>query len=173
MSKESDNYATPSWIINLFKDWFDPCPLDPNWEKDGLQTFWKDKTYINPPYSNPLPWVERAIMMNKDYGFQIALLLKLDCSTKWYRLLVEADAHFLFINERVKFNGKAPPFPNVLVILDSSENTVNKNNSPTEQTNGFGSREGLELSARRNKTAPEDTSKSKKNKKGWGRSYGY
>lgn len=112
----SDNYRTPKWILNMFENWFDPCPFNPNPEIDGLKLHWEDKTYINPPYSNPLPWVLKAIEENKQ-GKQIALLLKLDCSTRWYRELVNADAHFFFINERVKFNGKAPPWPNVLVIL--------------------------------------------------------
>jgi len=58
-----DNYSTPKWLMALFKDWFDPCPLN-NGELrqfDGLGTDWKDLTFVNPPYSNPLAWVEKAI----------------------------------------------------------------------------------------------------------------
>lgn len=29
-TKSSDNRATPEWIMDLFKDYFDPCPLNPN-----------------------------------------------------------------------------------------------------------------------------------------------
>jgi hypothetical protein len=120
MTKASDSYATVNWIQDMFPDWFDPCPLNLVPTIDGLQLDWKDKTYVNPPYSNPLPWVLKAIEENKK-GKTIALLLKLDCSTTWYRKLHEADAHFLFINERVCFNGSPPPFPNVIVILAKSE----------------------------------------------------
>jgi hypothetical protein len=112
-----DSYHTPNWILNIFNGWFDPCPYNPNPTIDGLKLDWKDKTYCNPPYSNPKPWVVKAIEENKK-GKQIALLLKLDCSTEWFKLLTEADAHIFFINERVKFNGKAPPFCNALFILD-------------------------------------------------------
>ena len=112
----NDNYKTPEWLMFLFKDFYDPCPLNPNPEIDGLKIEWKGKTYVNPPYSNPLPWVEKAIEENKK-GKYIILLLKLDCSTKWFRLLIEAGAHILFVNERIKFNGKAAPFPNTLFIL--------------------------------------------------------
>jgi len=116
----NDNYATPNWIKSLFNDYLDPCPLNPTPEIDGLSIEWKDKTYVNPPYSNPLPWVLKAIEENKK-GKTIVLLLKLDCSTRWYKELMNADAHILFINERVKFNGKAPPFCNMVAVL-SKEN---------------------------------------------------
>jgi hypothetical protein len=113
-----DSHHTPEWILDLFKGWFDPCPFNPEPILDGLSLAWPNKTYVNPPYSNPLPWVEKAIEESKK-GKQIALLLKLDCSTKWYKLLHEANAHLLLFNERVKFNGKAPPFPNALFILNN------------------------------------------------------
>jgi hypothetical protein len=116
MKLEKDNYPTPLWLMELFEDWYDPCPLNPNFEVDGLSLDWKDKTYVNPPYSGPLPWVLKAIEENKK-GKTIALLLKLDCSTKWYKELMNANAHIIFINERVKFNGKAPPFCNMIAIL--------------------------------------------------------
>lgn len=115
----NDNYKTPNWLLQIFGDWFDPCPYNKYFEVDGLKIDWEDKTYVNPPYSNPLPWIIKAIEENKK-GKQIALLLKLDCSTKWFRLLIENNAHILFINERVKFNGKAPPFPNALFILEAN-----------------------------------------------------
>ena len=114
---DSDNYSTPNWIIEIFKGWYDPCPLNQDYEIDGLKLDWELRNYVNPPYSNPLPWVLKAIE-EQNKGKTTALLLKLDCSTKWYRALQEADAHFLFINERVKFNGKAPPFPNMIAILE-------------------------------------------------------
>lgn len=118
-TKQSDNYATPTWIMEMFKDWYDPCPLNANPNIDGLLISWKDKTYVNPPYSSPLFWVLKAIEENEE-GKTIALLLKLDCSTRWYRELMSAGAHIMFIGERVKFNGKAPPFCNALFILKGS-----------------------------------------------------
>ena len=118
--KESDNYETPNWIKIMFDGWFDPCPLNPSPTIDGLKIDWKDKTFVNPPYSEPLLWVLKAIEENKK-GKNIALLLKLDCSTKWFLLLNNANAHILLINERVRFNGKTPPFPNMLAILGESK----------------------------------------------------
>ena len=117
---EADLYETPSWLKELFEDWFDPCPISEGKlrEFDGLGE-WKNKTFVNPPYSKPLVWVEKAIEENKK-GKTIALLLKLDCSTKWFLKLMDAKAHIILINERVKFNGVAPPFPSMLAILEGN-----------------------------------------------------
>ncbi len=116
-----DSYTTPTWIKLLFENWFDPCTFsDGNLrEADGLGD-WIDKTFVNPPYSNPLPWVDKAIKEHKK-GKTIALLLKLDVSTKYYIRLKAAGAHILLPNERVKFNGSTPAFSSMIAILDGKE----------------------------------------------------
>jgi hypothetical protein len=114
----NDDYPTDEWLKDLFKDWFDPCALsDSNLRAfDGLGS-WKDKTFVNPPYSNPLPWVQNAINESKK-GKRIVLLLKADMSTKWFALLQNNGARFLWINGRLKYKtGKPAPFPSMLVIL--------------------------------------------------------
>ena len=113
----NDNYATDERIMQLFEDWFDPCPLNDNPETDGLTIEWDDKTYVNPPYSKPLPWVLKAIEENKK-GKLIVMLLRMDTSTKWFKDLQEAGAVFLWINGRLRFNNLKPAnFPSMLVIL--------------------------------------------------------
>jgi len=114
----SDNYATDNRIMDVFSDWFDPCPLNPEPTKDGLSIEWKDKTYVNPPYSKPLPWIEKAIEENKK-GKTIVMLLRMDTSTKWFAKLQEANAVFLWVNGRLRFNNLKPAnFPSMLVILN-------------------------------------------------------
>lgn len=114
----NDNYATDDRIMEIFETWFDPCPLNPNPNIDGLNIEWKDKTYVNPPYSEPLKWVEKAIIENKK-GKTIVMLLRMDTSTKWFKLLQENNAMFWWINGRLKFNtGKPANFPSMLVILN-------------------------------------------------------
>lgn len=115
----SDNYKTDTWILRLFGDWFDPCPLDPDWAVDGLKLNWMDRTFVNPPYSNPKPWVEKAILVNQQEGYSIALLLKHDSSTEWYRLLHEAGAHILLVNGRLKHQtSTGAAFPSAIFILE-------------------------------------------------------
>jgi len=121
----NDNYATDESIMELFENWYDPCPLnmDPTL-MNGLKKDWNlhnNKVYVNPPYSNPLPWVEKAIEENKK-GCTIVMLLRMDTSTKWFMKLQEAGAKFLWINKRLKFRtGKPANFPSMLVILSKAK----------------------------------------------------
>ena len=118
-----DDYNTPKWIKEIFEGWFDPCPISNGElrEFDGLGD-WKDKTFVNPPYSNPLKWIEKAVEENKK-GKTIVLLLRVDTSTKWFAKLVEADAHILFFSGRLRFSeGKPANFPSMLVVLNKKGN---------------------------------------------------
>ena len=113
-----DSYKSDEWILNMFDGWYDPCPLNDNPPIDGLETDWKDKTYVNPPYSNPLKWIEKAIEEAKK-GKRIVMLLRVDTSTKWFMKLVEAKARFMFINGRLKHHtGKPANFASMLVFID-------------------------------------------------------
>jgi hypothetical protein len=113
----NDNYATDDRIMQLFNNWFDPCPLNDNFKEDGLKLVWCDKTYVNPPYSHPEPWVDKAIEENKK-GKLVVMLLRMDTSTKWFKKLQEHGAVFLWINGRLRFNNLKPAnFPSMLVIL--------------------------------------------------------
>ena len=113
----NDNYATDDRLMSVFSDWFDPCPLNDKPQSDGLSIEWKDKTYVNPPYSNPLPWVLKAIEEYRK-GKRIVMLLRMDTSTKWFKELQEAGAVFLWVNGRLRFNtGKSANFPSMLVLL--------------------------------------------------------
>jgi len=111
----SDNFRTDKWILQIFDGWFDPCPYDPDVELDGLALEWPNlPVFINPPYSNPLPWVVKAI----HHSNTVALLLKHDSSTRWFKLLHEAGAHFLLVNGRLSHQtGRPASFPSVLAIL--------------------------------------------------------
>jgi hypothetical protein len=117
----SDDYPTDEWLMKLFEFYYDPCPL--NCDVDLLNEPWHKHAfsgvYVNPPYSNPLPWVKKAIETKRNYpDLNVVMLLKHDSSTKWFRMLQEHGSHFLFPYGRLKFNtGKSAPFPSVLVIL--------------------------------------------------------
>lgn len=114
-----DNWATPLWLQNIFmsEEWFDPCPYNENPIVNGLKIDWKEKTYVNPPYSNPLPWIEKAIEESKK-GKIIVLLLNVDTSTTWFAKLNEVGAHFMWFAERLKFSElNSSPRPSMLAIL--------------------------------------------------------
>lgn len=118
MSK--DNYPTPNWLLQIFEGWFDPCPLNPNPKIDGLNIDWRTKTYVNPPYSKPLEWVQKAIReMQK--GNLIVMLLRADSSTKYFQLCQEYG-EVIYFGRRIKFNGKTPYFASMLVIFNGLKN---------------------------------------------------
>ena len=122
--KPSDNRATPKWLKDVFGGWFDPCPLNPNPIVDGLTLEWQDKTFLNPPYSNPSAWIFKAIEESKQ-GKKIVILMRFDPTTKYFRALIENNAHIFYCGERLKFENPeetlnyASPFPSILVILNS------------------------------------------------------
>lgn len=136
----SDDYRTDQWILDLFPNFYDPCPylgLEDDEVISGLNVNWNwadyDGVFVNPPYSNPKAWVKKAIQEQKDARRRaydpedemeiwsagtIVMLLKHDTSTEWYRLLHEADAKFLLVNGRLKHQtGKSCAFPSVLAVL--------------------------------------------------------
>ena len=118
MSK--DNYPTPEWLKSIFEGWYDPCPINPEGlrEEDGLGGNWSFTTFVNPPYSDPEPWVDQAIVEAKK-GKRIVMLLRVDTSTKWFAKLHEAGAHFAWINGRIHFanNGRPANFASMIVFL--------------------------------------------------------
>jgi len=80
--------------------------------------------FINPPYSNPMPWVERALEqlgLANLHGIKltIVMLLKHDSSTKWYAKLHGAGANFLMCARRLKHGtNSGASFPSVLAVLN-------------------------------------------------------
>ena len=120
MKTKKDNWQTPDWIIQHFKNHFDPCPTNPDF--DGLNIDWKNPSFVNPPYSNPLEWIKKAIEETKK-GVDVIMLLRVDTSTKWYKLLMEENPHIAFFNERIKFKGSkgSPNFCSMLIFLEAKK----------------------------------------------------
>ena len=115
---EKDNWETPDWLMEHFKLHFDPCPKNPDF--DGLEIDWENPSYVNPPYSNPLLWVKKAIEETKK-GVNVVMLLRVDVSTRFYKKIMEQNPHIAFFNERLKFSGSknSPNFSSMLVFLEA------------------------------------------------------
>ena len=80
---QSDEHYTPKAIFDALDLLFDLDPCSPGQnmshvpakhcytkQQDGLQQEWHGLVWMNPPYSNPKPWVEKFIQ----HGMGIALL---------------------------------------------------------------------------------------------------
>lgn len=107
-----DDWATPtSFYTELDKEFnfdFDPCPLNHNTEKwDGLKIDWKERNFINPPYSQKLKesFVIKAIQESKK-GKLCVMLLPVSTSTKlFHEHILPNQTEIRFIKGRIKFSG--------------------------------------------------------------------
>lgn len=54
-----------------------------NWLKVINPVFSREFVWCNPPYSNPKPWVKKALEAQKD-GLGVVMLLNADDSTEWF-----------------------------------------------------------------------------------------
>lgn len=131
---DSDDWYTPAYIIEALGVHFDLDPCSPpggvptvalcaehppavfTEADDGLAQRWYGTVWLNPPYSDQWPWVEKLV----EHGIGVALVTA-DTSTKgWHRWAVTADA-ICFISHRVRFiRGSTPstinaPFASALL----------------------------------------------------------
>ena len=104
-----DDWATPDYFYNeLNKEFdfnFDPCPLFSTF--DGLIIEWKERNFINPPYSQKLKeaFVKKAVEESKK-GKLCVCLIPVSTSTKLFHDVIKPNANEIrFIRGRIKFVG--------------------------------------------------------------------
>ncbi|HDR1123383.1 DNA N-6-adenine-methyltransferase [Pasteurella multocida] len=128
-----DHYRTPKYVFNWLEyrfAWFhvDGCAtkqdsLAPNWIGKGsdiCEDFLADelfnrllcevieqgeplRIFVNPPYSNPLPFVQRAAELMKK-GHLVVMLLPADKSTKWYQVIQDNATEVIdIVGGRINF----------------------------------------------------------------------
>lgn len=118
-------WATPQWIIDFVAAKFgqigiDVCASPENAKApvyfteatNGLDSAhnWGEENGIawcNPPYEDPLPWVEKAIEQAKQRGVTTIMLVNNDPSTAWFlKALQGAQTVINFIGYTDKATGK-------------------------------------------------------------------
>jgi len=116
----TDLAPSPFWLYNMFRDFYDPCPSNPI--EDGLEVDWTARNYVNPPYSDKIPWIKKAIKEQKK-GNLTVMLLPQDTSAVWYHDLVLPNAEVLSFRGRLKLdNGKHPRYGSMLAIFPGALN---------------------------------------------------
>lgn len=124
--KREQSIYTPQCIVDaLLRLWpegiaCDPCPGDPAESivpavvklEDGLRfPFWPKRTYVNPPYKDLRPWIERFSVT-----WECVLLTPVRTHRKWWRRLLAEHYQRCWLNP-VKFIGYAQTFPAPLVLV--------------------------------------------------------
>ena len=107
-----DDWGTPKKIYDeLNKEFnfdFDPCPLQHDIEEwDGLKIEWKERNFINPPYSRTLKeaFILKAIEESKK-GKLCVMLLPVSTSTKvFHEHILPNKKEIRFFKGRIKFSG--------------------------------------------------------------------
>ena len=110
--KHIDDWATPDYIYNELNNEFDfnfdPCPLQHNLNNwDGLKIEWKERNFINPPYSRKSKeaFVKKAIEESKK-GKLCVMLLPVSTSTKlFHHYILPNQKEIRFVYKRIKFKG--------------------------------------------------------------------
>lgn len=95
---EGDNFLDSSWVNNSMVDAGGLC-------------------WMNPPYSNPLPFVRQAIKWSQA-GYAVAGILNNDSSTKWF---MELQKHAQIL---------MPITCGRIAFIDGDGNPINGNNKP-------------------------------------------
>lgn len=89
--------------------------------------------WLNPPYSNPKPFVERAVELFEKHHCLVVMLLPVDVSTKWFETIAEKATEIRFIvGGRVKFqHGETQKYKDVcrgsfIAVFDPKYQGVNQ-----------------------------------------------
>lgn len=100
---KSDEWATPKSLVRPLSDAVGGFDLDPasgaertphapnvyTKEDDGLTQQWFGNVFVNPPFSDKVKWIEKAMSeVNGGNADLVVMVLPVDTSTAWYHDLV-------------------------------------------------------------------------------------
>lgn len=106
--KQNDTTLTPLSFVGKFGLFdMDPCAYDGHHTAarmivlpdDGLKAEWIGRVWLNPPYTDPTPWMKKL----RDHGNGVALVLASTDSRWYHELVMPFAAGILFVKSRPKF----------------------------------------------------------------------
>lgn len=117
--------VTPEHIFRdvlAFYPWFyDPCPYAPNdeFEVDGLAVDWKKYNYVNPPYSDVKPWVEKACVEMQQRQAHSLLFIPAATKTQYWKDYVFPQAHAIhYLHGPLRFPGYVRNAPDPMALVE-------------------------------------------------------
>jgi phage N-6-adenine-methyltransferase len=112
---KTDKWMTPPEILNPLNAEFhfnyDPCPI--TWKEgdpDGLTTDWRERCFVNPPYSKTAKWIEKCAI-ERSKGKLVVLLCNAITDTKAFHEFIynQPNTEIRFLPGRIKFINPAEP----------------------------------------------------------------
>jgi phage N-6-adenine-methyltransferase len=137
----SDDWSTPPEIVQELAKEFGEFTLDPccrpetakatqyyTKADDGLSQRWHGRVWLNPPYSNPGPWLKKAIDSVGQEADLVVALLPAATDTRWFHdYVLGVASEVRFRKGRIKFIGwmgtpiGSPKSGSVIAIYRGSE----------------------------------------------------
>lgn len=139
-SSKSDEWQTPSYILDLARKVYGEIELDPastseanktvkatnyySINYDGLACDWSyaSTVWLNPPYSNTKKFVDKLLMEFEEHWFSALVLVRPAVETKWFQALA-SEHPVWFPDRRIKFINplsdvkNSPPHGNALFCI--------------------------------------------------------
>lgn len=125
--KKNTSIATPDDLFEALDEEynfdFDPCPFDPSPKQDGLSIPWKTSNFVNPPYDDVSPWIDKAIR-EMELGHKSVFLIPFRANTQYFteKIFAYCTNVYLFA-KRIKFKGYTAACPLLisLVVFDPNK----------------------------------------------------
>ena len=108
--QKNDEHYTPKWIFDALQVTFDLDVAAPiggvEWipannifteKDDGLAKEWFGLVWMNPPYSQTTPWIDKFLEHKNGIGLVPVT------ATRWFRKLWKEADSFLITDERIRF----------------------------------------------------------------------
>ena len=102
-SDKEQIFLTPASIMSRYEDWLDPCPHPRPEGFDGLAIDWGEKAFVNPPWGNLRPWVDKALVESRK-GCCVHMLLPAKPTTKVFQDVIFPKAEVEWIRGRVPYH---------------------------------------------------------------------
>ncbi len=130
----NDEWATPPWLFDKLNAEFhfdlDVCATAANskckayWSKesDALKMIWCKTNWCNPPYSNQMPWGQKAFSESLRGNITVMLAM-CDTSTQFFKYRSNAADEIRLLDRRVQFVGAkgSPRFASMIVVFRPPE----------------------------------------------------
>lgn len=128
--KVDDENSTPRDFLDELEEefgkMFDPCPLGGaklaalNPEKyDGRIIEWEEKNFVNPPFSDIIPWIKKALIELEKGRMSVFLVPSRMHSQYWFEYIFPNAVEIRILKRGLSFGKykKPIPFPIVIVIF--------------------------------------------------------